>query len=207
MLRLVLGFLLLVCWEGHLLLGAVAVFWDGVVGEGIFVGGLVEEERHIFRFSTTPWDCRRSIVNKLLFASRRIAITLQSFLLKWLALIDVLILVNLCKFLHFLGVLEELQILFLTDSMLKHMLLVLMLLCHVLLDQLLRQDDMRQVSDQVCVYTHLDQRGLSRQHINDLDAHGLNIQRCILAQIEQYLESFHLVELATNSHSGVARSL
>lgn len=52
--------------------------------------------------------------------------------------------------------------------------------------QVLRQEDMRQISNQIGVNAHLNQGRMTRQNVNQFDTHGFNVERRIVpAQIQQ----------------------
>ena len=54
----------------------------------------------------------------------------------------------------------------------------------LLLDQLLWQDHMAQISHQIGIDSHLYQLSLLAEDIDEFDAHSFDIERCILAEVE-----------------------
>ena len=66
----------------------------------------------------------------------------------------------------------------------------------LLLDQVLWQDDMTQVGHQVCVYAHVYQLRLLAQHVDQLNAHGLDVERSVLTQVQKDLQAIDIKEFA-----------
>ena len=62
------------------------------------------------------------------------------------------------------------------------------------LHQLLRQDDMAEVCHEIGVDAHLDELGLRAQDVNELDAHSLDVERGILAQVKEDLQAIDVQE-------------
>ena len=57
---------------------------------------------------------------------------------------------------------------------------------HQSMRQVLRQEDMRQISNQIGVNAHLNQGRMTRQNVNQFDTHGFHVERRIVpAQIQQ----------------------
>lgn len=61
---------------------------------------------------------------------------------------------------------------------------------------LFRQNYMLQVSNKVCVDSHLDQLRLATQNIYKFYAHRLHVHHCVVrAQVKKYLKTFDIQEL------------
>ena len=66
----------------------------------------------------------------------------------------------------------------------------------LLFNQVLWQDDMAQVGHQVCVYAHVYLLSLLAQHVDQLNAHRLDVERRVLTQVQKDLQAIDIKELA-----------
>ena len=55
---------------------------------------------------------------------------------------------------------------------------------------------MAQVGHQVCVYAHVYLLSLLAQHVDQLDTHGLDVERSVLTQVQKDLQTIDIKELA-----------
>ena len=65
-----------------------------------------------------------------------------------------------------------------------------------LVDDRLRQDDAAQIGNDVWADTHLDQARMEGEDVDELEAHGLDIEARGLAQVKQDLEPLSLEEVS-----------
>ena len=54
---------------------------------------------------------------------------------------------------------------------------------------------MAQIGDQVRINAHMNELRVRADQVNQLDAHGLDVEACILAEEEQDLQTIHIKEL------------
>jgi hypothetical protein len=71
-----------------------------------------------------------------------------------------------------------------------------------------RQNYMFKISNKVRVNSHLDELRLAAEHVDEFDAHRLNIHHCVIrAQVKQYLKTPFVQELLSEVDRGSAVSV